>query len=1032
MNPSADINNSWMPAARRAWRWCAVLLGIGLASGAAAGRPAKRPVVVQFRARVVKVTPEQPTRIHWRWGGEGLGGTVTAGELTRRLPNKPIVITADVAKTDDLQTATLEEDPGPKDRVIIEGDTYNYHYLKPGTWTWLHPIDAFARARGRLFVTLTLEGHETARGLTETELELEFLHAGKVFKRVRIFGPDGPTFGLVVPYSRLAKDGAPTPEFVKELGSLRDYVRLKAAALEEMPWAKQPVPKRYAFLTDCAGYRPGSGYGCRTTDRGTMMAEYSVLRLMGINGIRGAPAFLADMIRQREGIGPELSRLKMVHTIGYPIPSVKRADGKPPVVHPGDGCPYHPDNVAKIPERVQTAVDHLIAEVGDMPVEEVWALTKDEIGTVFDGAPEGKAHQGCCPHCSKAFRAFVQADGRTLEDFGAPSWDDIHSTYGYWARTYWDIRHEREEAKRKAREAVDAELQAALGAGTNDLLKLPANGIDNEVVDALDNNDGEKRDLAAEFLAADKSLTELIWNNRAGQRTPKDAKHRLSPAGWNLLSYYSSRFNCEGAAQLFNPVREAFAAQNEKKRLALANNPDSPAAKQPWVYSYALRGNTFLMGGHSLDFFEFYRHADNAFMYETSNRDRRIWQWDSYLCDVGRSLNRFMGKRFGVYVKPHRGAPVQRAFTAIARGARTIYWYTYGPEWKKGDTFGGKIYILQKLGWAARLVARAEDVTYDSDWAVPAEVALVRPLTSKIFSGSANWENGKWVYTALNHAHIPVVPLDEGLVMSQDLSAYKMIVVSGSHLRRDAAAKLRDYVENGGVLYAAGWGLAEDEARQPLDVLRPVLGLKSRGEMDTWATVPRYGATSLRAIRAKRPAPEGANVIGQAPFRGSFTPAVGREILDPADGAQVLARYADGGAAVVRNRYGKGVAWTVGFYPGMEYAFEPMHNKPYDADKRLYVEAPVRDAGVRPVVDASVPEVDGVLLKNKQTGKLAVILINWKFTIDEPVRVAIRGAAGAKRVTSLALEQSLPVQREAGKIVVELPRLDEGDILLLE
>ena len=89
---------------------------------------------------------------------------------------------------------------------------------------------------------------------------------------------------------------------------------------------------------------------------------------------------------------------------------------------------------------------------------------------------------------------------------------------------------------------------------------------------------------------------------------------------------------------LFTELKEAFARANETKRAALTRDSESesPAARQPWIRSYALRGNTFLMKGQSLDFFEFYRLADNAIVYETSNRGPRIWGWDSYLCDVQR------------------------------------------------------------------------------------------------------------------------------------------------------------------------------------------------------------------------------------------------------------------------------------------------------------------------------------------------------------------------------------------------------------
>ena len=75
---------------------------------------------------------------------------------------------------------------------------------------------------------------------------------------------------------------------------------------------------------------------------------------------------------------------------------------------------------------------------------------------------------------------------------------------------------------------------------------------------------------------------------------------------------------------LLTPVRDFFKEQNELKQRALTEGRlDSPEAKQPWVYTYALRGVNFLIAGHSLEYFEFYRHADTGFMYETSNRDPR-------------------------------------------------------------------------------------------------------------------------------------------------------------------------------------------------------------------------------------------------------------------------------------------------------------------------------------------------------------------------------------------------------------------------
>ena len=500
-------------------------------------------------------------------------------------------------------------------------------------------------------------------------------------------------------------------------------------------------------------------------------------------------------------------------------------------------------------------------------------------------------------------------------------------------------------------------------------------------------------------------------------------------------------------------IMGAFARQNARKREALAEGAAGPVATQPWLYSYALRQPAFTWGGHSLGFFEYYRHSDNAMCYETSNRDYRVWHWESYLNDVGRSIGRFLGKPFGVYVKPHRGAPAQRALSAAARGCRMIYWYTYGPEWHMGDSFGGSKELRHTVGWANRLLAKAEEVVVGAEWAVAPEVAVVRPRTAEFhgsacdwrtgrFSatpeGNAGWENGKWVYSALMAAHIPVDALDEPLLRELDLSRYRVIYVSGSHIRRDVADVLKAWVKQGGVLHTSGWGLAEDEARQPLETLYPVFGVSSRSKPEIWGRVTRYGATGLRPITPMAEPPESATLSGSSLLEGSFTPAVGREVLHPTDTDTVLATWADGRAAAIRNRFGKGRAWLVGTFAGLEYAVDMMAGRRPRADKRSWVTALARTADVEPVVDAAAPLVEGILLRNAAQKKRAIVLMNWDYrdrrtlSTFTNLTVTVRAASPGKQLRSLALDQELAFTEEAGRLRFQLPELREGDILVLE
>ncbi|QDU96490.1 type 1 glutamine amidotransferase family protein [Lignipirellula cremea] len=623
----------------------------------------------------------------------------------------------------------------------------------------------------------------------------------------------------------------------------------------------------------------------------------------------------------------------------------------------------------------------------------IYDVTVDEIGSVYDMTEEGKAHMGTCPHCRRGFQEYVQSMGLTAADFGAA-----------------DI----------------------------------------------------------------SQVTPLVVSRKGAAPQGEVSK------GDAMRAYWTLRFNCHASAQLFAPMRAAARAENANKRQAVdQGDTTSATARQPWMYPGAMRGNTFLMGGHSLDFFNWYRTADNAFVYETSNRDPRVWSWDSYLCDVGRTViaQPDMGQElFAVYVKPHRGAPMQRALSAVSRGARYINWYTYGPSYAKGDMWGHRPEIMAQVAQTNRLIAAAEEVLYDSKWSQPARIAVVKPRASELWmtlSGgapvwTASWENAKWVYAALTHAHLPVDPIDQVMIRDQDLSQYRVIYLNGPALERAAAQKLADWVAGGGVLVTMGYGLSRDEYNQPLEFLQPVLGLSKRTEPEMWHSTRTYGATSLQTYDdasrlGERPTPATASVKSAGTDGAEatgFELTVGREVLHPAAGTEVLSRYGDGGVAATRHPHGQGEVIVLGYFAGLEYAVPLMHDRfdmqrDFDPLRRRAVVAPAV-ARAQPVVDASEPTIEGVLLKNTTTGKQAITLMNWAYGVtavrviqseqsrqERPVvshlparnvKVVVRGAGAVQRVRSLALEQTFAVEpgSDGESFQFTLHELREGDILLLE
>jgi hypothetical protein len=112
-------------------------------------------------------------------------------------------------------------------------------------------------------------------------------------------------------------------------------------------------------------------------------------------------------------------------------------------------------------------------------------------------------------------------------------------------------------------------------------------------------------------------------------------------------------------------------------------------------------------------------------------------------------------------------------------------------------------------------------------------------------------------------------------------------------------------------------------------------------------------------------------------------------------------------------------------------------SKDFDAVRRGFVTLPL--GGVKPVVDASQPLIEGLMLQSG--AKKAVTLMNWayrhagkKSTVVpfKDVTALLRGAGEVKRVLSTALDQELKIERTAEGLLVLLPLIEEGDVLRLE
>lgn len=519
----------------------------------------------------------------------------------------------------------------------------------------------------------------------------------------------------------------------------------------------------------------------------------------------------------------------------------------------------------------------------------------------------------------------------------------------------------------------------------------------------------------------DRVVPYPLWTTSPKAKGPVLAKAPKEPTD-TLNYYYSFRFMTHATADLFPEAAERF--------------------KTAGIPLFAMQGPTPSWNGSSLDWWEFYdRKANSACVWETSNRDPRTWQFESYLADIMRSIAAKLRALIGTLVKPHRGAPEQRSLAAVTRGARAIEWYTYGPDYARGDSFSQRPDLLERVGKVNRFFAAAEDWLYGADWLAAPQVAFVSPRSSEIWGKATPldvtaFENAKWVYLALRHAHVPVDVLGEADLAEFDLSKYRAIYVPGTHLHSKSAAKLRAWVEAGGTLWTDALGLSRDEANQP------TTWLGANRTHESWGSVEGYRAVGLAPLKESN-APAHAKFTWSVDGTGEAVAGIGREPLD-ATGAAVLGRFADGKPAVVRREVGRGAVVSVGVWAGLTYSAKvrrPDYDMRADFDPALrrLIAAPALERDVvRPAVPSD-PLVEAVALTN--AGQRSVALMNWAYRYDaksknslqprDKLRVDLPRVGPIASVRSLRFGP-LPLAREGTVTFVIVPRIDEVDVLLVD
>jgi len=436
-------------------------------------------------------------------------------------------------------------------------------------------------------------------------------------------------------------------------------------------------------------------------------------------------------------------------------------------------------------------------------------------------------------------------------------------------------------------------------------------------------------------------------------------------------------------------------------------------------------------GPESLDWAEFFRSGStDCTVFETSNLDARMWPWDGYCADIMHGF----GLKPLTLVKPDRGGFEQRSLAQVARGITRFHWYTYGPDYAKGDSYSSSPTTLAAVAGMANFLGATEHL-FDSVTPIPTDVALLYPRSSETWDWANNdpihIEDTRWIWSALKHAQIPVDIINE----DSDFSKYKVIYVTGQQMRTDAVGRLLTWCGNGGTLWLGPGAMTTDESDSPLQSV-------TQPSLERWCPVVASTAggpvpfADPQAIT--RPM---VNVLGgHGVESGLFLPVVGRYATTADLEDEVLASFIDGHPAMTWSHFGKGRIYELAFYAGLQYS-NGVRASSYDTRVNLdpmirsMISCAALSRNVSQPVISSDPCVEAVALRRGQG--FTVALMNWNFApkpvtgrwLSTPVQDLTVMLPGMPSTCVSMQFGPLTITRVGNSSTVTLPRIDSVDVL---
>lgn len=231
----------------------------------------------------------------------------------------------------------------------------------------------------------------------------------------------------------------------------------------------------------------------------------------------------------------------------------------------------------------------------------------------------------------------------------------------------------------------------------------------------------------------------------------------------------------------------------------------------------------------------------------------RSYQVNGYYVDVLRAASARSNVPFGMYdILSSRSEweIVAKAYMHIGHGCKALGFHNYGPWYMAStDANNQRPEIYSAIKKVAFPTGAIEDELLASQ--VP------RGDAAQLFSATCDiWNNGKYnpfgqerihLNLLLRHCNFRLDTLHEDDLKAQ-LANYKLLVASDSHIKKENAAVILDWIKNGGTLYLTGGALQFDEANAPLP-LRKELGVQEPNfKITNVPETAQHGMFRLKAL----------------------------------------------------------------------------------------------------------------------------------------------------------------------------------------